>query len=108
MLLLRQSGGEMNSNGPKIQRWLTPIAAIFVGVTLFAHALDPILGHPIAHEFNTLSGAGKNTWNVTVVILCSLVLLVALASFVERLFWRFKRNRNSNDLDDNPHHGSPQ
>jgi hypothetical protein len=79
------------ADGPKIHKWLVPIASLVLGAAVVAHALDPLLGHPEARWYSSLSPDGQHLWNATVVGLAAVGLLIALASLIERAYWRLRK-----------------
>jgi hypothetical protein len=86
------------SKGPQIHKRLLPVASVFLGVTALMHALNLVSNDPVAHWYNTLSLRGQGLWDDAIISIGIVCLLIALASLLERLIWRLKRNKDIDDL----------
>jgi len=71
------------------------VAALLFGIAALIHVLDPLLGHPAAHFYDSLSPWGQHIWNATVVAFGSLLIGAGLFS------WLIKRFRRRETDDEN-------
>ncbi len=68
------------------RKGLWPFASLFLGVMLSVHALDPLLGHPIAHYYGRLSPLGQQIWDGTIIVVVMIGLAVAFVPLIDRIF----------------------